>query len=149
MFVGLGAIPSTLIWSLIAEKISYKKAIYGAFILQIISVCLPVFTHEIFSLVISSVLFGGTFLGLTTLFISKGQSLMYKTDDPLNLVSLLTVIYSLGQMLAPMFAGILIGKSNNYNIALIFATVLLILGLISTIFSYKQNESIGEKYELK
>ncbi len=74
---------------------------------------------------------------------------MYKTDDPLNLVSLLTVIYSLGQMLAPMFAGILIGKSNNYNIALIFATVLLILGLISTIFSYKQNESIGEKYELK
>ena len=93
--------------------------------------------------------FGGTFLGLTTLFISKGQSLMYKTDDPLNLVSLLTVIYSLGQMLAPMFAGILIGKSNNYNIALIFATVLLILGLISTIFSYKQNESIGEKYELK
>ena len=25
---------------------------------------------------------------------------MYKTDDPLNLVSLLTVIYSLGQMLA-------------------------------------------------
>ena len=105
------------------------------------------FTHEIFSLVISSVLFGGT-LGLTTLFISKGQSLMYKTDDPLNLVSLLTVIYSLGQMLAPMFAGILIGKSNNYNIALIFATVLLILGLISTIFSYKQNESISKNMNL-
>ena len=47
MFVGLGAMPATLIWSLFAEKFGYNKAIYSALILQIISVGLPIFSHHI------------------------------------------------------------------------------------------------------
>ena len=60
MFVGLGAIPSTLIWSLIAEKSVIKSHLWCIYFTNYkrLSTC---FTHEIFSLVISSVLFGGTF----------------------------------------------------------------------------------------
>lgn len=139
MFVGLGAMPATLIWSLFAEKIGYKKAIYSALILQIISVGLPIFSHHMLGLIIASMLFGATFLGLTTLFMSKSQELMYHTNQKLNLVSLLTVIYSVGQMLAPMIAGLLIGDSNNYQLALTFAMILLILGFIFSIISYRFN----------
>ncbi|MDT0724405.1 YbfB/YjiJ family MFS transporter [Staphylococcus haemolyticus] len=139
MFVGLGAMPATLIWSLFAEKIGYKKAIYSALILQIISVGLPIFSHHMLGLIIASMLFGATFLGLTTLFMSKSQELMYHTNQKLNLVSLLTVIYSVGQMLAPMIAGLLIGDSNNYLLALTFAMILLILGFIFSIISYRFN----------
>lgn len=140
MFVGLGAIPSTVIWSMVAEKIGYDKAIYGGFILQIIGISMPVFSHNSISLIISSLLFGATFLGLTTLFMSKGQQLMYKANGNANYVATLTVIYSVGQMIAPSISGWLIGDSGNYNAALIFATMILIVGLISAIVSFKVTE---------
>ncbi|AYU54250.1 YbfB/YjiJ family MFS transporter [Staphylococcus debuckii] len=137
MFVGLGAIPSTVVWSLIAEKLDYSKATYMAFGLQIISVCLPVISHNIVSLIISSLLFGSTFLGLTTLFMSKGQMLMFQTGSQSNFIATLTVIYSVGQMIAPFVSGYLIGESGNYNSALLFATAILVLGLISSWLSYR------------
>lgn len=137
MFVGLGAIPSTVMWSVIAEKIGYDKATYCAFVLQIIGVSLPILSNHTLILMISSILFGSTFLGLTTLFISTGQKLMYQSGGKSNLVASLTVIYSVGQMVAPAISGVLIGASNNYNIALAFATLVLIIGLFSTMKSYK------------
>ncbi|MGV3128143.1 YbfB/YjiJ family MFS transporter [Staphylococcus simulans] len=137
MFVGLGAIPSTVVWSMIAEKIDYSKATYMAFGLQIISVALPIFSHHIVSLIISSLIFGSTFLGLTTLFMSKGQMLMLETGGKSNFIATLTVIYSIGQMIAPFVSGFLIGESENYNAALLFATVILIIGLISSVISYR------------
>lgn len=137
MFVGLGAIPSTVVWSLIAEKLDYSKATYMAFGLQIISVYLPVISHNIVSLIISSLLFGSTFLGLTTLFMSKGQMLMFQTGSQSNFIATLTVIYSVGQMIAPFVSGYLIGESGNYNSALLFATAILVLGLISSWLSYR------------
>lgn len=137
MFVGLGAIPSTVMWSVIAEKIGYDKATYCAFVLQIIGVSLPILSNHTLILMISSILFGSTFLGLTTLFMSTGQKLMYQSGGKSNLVASLTVIYSVGQMVAPAISGVLIGASNNYNIALAFATLVLIIGLFSTMKSYK------------
>ena len=137
MFVGLGAIPSTVMWSVIAEKIGYDKATYCAFVLQIIGVSLPILSNHTLILMISSILFGSTFLGLTTLFMSTGQKLMYQSGGKSNLVASLTVIYSVGQMVAPVISGVLIGASNNYNIALAFATLVLIIGLFSTMKSYK------------
>ncbi|WP_411860855.1 YbfB/YjiJ family MFS transporter [Mammaliicoccus sciuri] len=135
MFVGMAAIPSCVLWSILGNKIGFIKAIYLAFILQIIGVILPVFSHNIISLIINSCLFGGTFLGLTTLFMSRGQLMSAVSGK--NLVALLTFIYSLGQVAAPYFAGILIGSSNNYNGALIFASSLLILALVAMFMSMR------------
>ncbi|RIL52956.1 YbfB/YjiJ family MFS transporter [Staphylococcus equorum] len=137
MFVGLGAIPSTILWSMMSEKLGYSKATNLAFILQIIAVILPVFSESITSLVISSILFGATFLGLTTLFMSKAQTLMFQSNSKINLVASLTVIYSLGQMIAPALSGVLIGESGNYNAALIFASIILCVGLLSSMYSYR------------
>jgi predicted MFS family arabinose efflux permease len=137
MFVGLGAIPSTILWSMMAEKLGYSKATNLAFILQTIAVILPVFSESITSLVISSILFGATFLGLTTLFMSKAQTLMFQSNSKINLVASLTVIYSLGQMIAPALSGVLIGESGNYNAALIFASIILCVGLLSSMYSYR------------
>ncbi|QJF26063.1 YbfB/YjiJ family MFS transporter [Mammaliicoccus vitulinus] len=135
MFVGLAAIPSCILWSILGNKIGFIKAIYLAFILQFIGVILPVFSHHTVSLIISSCLFGGTFLGLTTLFMSRGQ--LMSAISGKNLVALLTFIYSLGQVIAPYFAGILIGDTDNYNGALIFASSLLILAIIAIFLSQR------------
>lgn len=135
MFVGLAAIPSCILWSILGNKIGFIKAIYLAFILQFIGVILPVFSHHTVSLIISSCLFGGTFLGLTTLFMSRGQ--LMSAISGKNLVALLTFIYSLGQVIAPYFAGILIGDTDNYNGALIFASSLLVLAIVAIFISQR------------
>ncbi|MGO2547602.1 YbfB/YjiJ family MFS transporter [Mammaliicoccus vitulinus] len=135
MFVGLAAIPSCILWSILGNKIGFIKAIYLAFILQFIGVILPVFSHNTVSLIISSCLFGGTFLGLTTLFMSRGQ--LMSAISGKNLVALLTFIYSLGQVIAPYFAGILIGDTDNYNGALIFASSLLVLAIVAIFISQR------------
>ena len=61
MFVGLGAIPSTILWSMLADVLGHGKATYLAFILQIISVVLPIFSESMLSLILSSLLFGSRF----------------------------------------------------------------------------------------
>ena len=66
---------------------------------------------------------------------SRGQ--LMSAVSGRNLVALLTFIYSLGQVMAPYFAGILIGSSNNYNGALIFASSLLILALVAIFISIR------------
>ncbi|UXS59784.1 YbfB/YjiJ family MFS transporter [Staphylococcus ureilyticus] len=137
MFVGLGAIPSTILWSMLADMLGHGKATYLAFILQIISVTLPILSESMLSLILSSLLFGSTFLGLTTLFMSKAQALMYQNNSKLNLVAILTVIYSLGQMIAPALSGLLIGSAGNFNAALIFAAAILCVGLFSSMYSYR------------
>lgn len=138
MFVGLAAIPSCILWSILGNKIGFIKAIYLAFILQFIGVILPVFSHHTVSLIISSCLFGGTFLGLTTLFMSRGQ--LMSAISGKNLVALLTFIYSLGQVIAPYFAGILIGDTDNYNGALIFASSLLVLAIVAIFISQRPDQ---------
>ncbi|WP_436854258.1 YbfB/YjiJ family MFS transporter [Staphylococcus caeli] len=138
MFVGLGAIPSAVLWSMMAGKLGHAKAIYLAFVLQIIGVIMPVFLENIPSLVISSLLFGATFLGLTTLYMSKAQALMFQHNSNLNLVASLTVIYSLGQMIAPAISGLLIGNEGNYDAALIFAAIILAIGLLSSFYSFEK-----------
>src|SRR5699024_12864187 len=70
MFVGLGAIPSNILWSMLADMLGHGKATCLAFILQLISVTLPILSASMLRLILSSLLCGSTFLGLTTLFMS-------------------------------------------------------------------------------
>ena len=62
---------------------------------------------------------------------------MLQTGGKSNFIATLTVIYSIGQMIAPFVSGYLIGDSGNYNAALLFATAILIIGLISSWISYR------------
>ncbi|UWF57088.1 YbfB/YjiJ family MFS transporter [Staphylococcus hyicus] len=136
MFVGLGAIPSTVMWSMIAEKIGNGRATQICFVIQVIAVLMPILTTNIVALMVSSMLFGSTFLGLTTLFMSQGQKIAYETGNG-HVVSLMTFIYSFGQMMAPYVAGVILAHTVGYATALIFASVILTMGLISHIISQK------------
>ncbi|UXS68083.1 YbfB/YjiJ family MFS transporter [Staphylococcus chromogenes] len=137
MFVGLGAIPSTVLWSMISEKIGNGRATQICFIIQVIAVLTPVVTTNVIALIVSSMLFGCTFLGLTTLFMSRGQKMAYETGNS-HIVSVMTFIYSVGQMIAPYIAGLILAKTTGYTFALVFASVILVLGLICHIYSEKK-----------
>lgn len=47
----------------------------------------------------------------------------------------MTLIYSAGQMIAPYISGILIEHTHSYNDALIFAAAILVVGILSSLYS--------------
>lgn len=134
MFVGLGAIPATVLWSMIGQRIGICLSVILAFLLQIVAVLMPIFTVNAFAIALSSMIFGATFLGLTTLFMSKSHQITFETKGN-NLVAVMTLIYSAGQMIAPYISGILIEHTHSYNDALIFAAAILVIGILSSLYS--------------
>ncbi|NCJ15110.1 YbfB/YjiJ family MFS transporter [Staphylococcus pseudintermedius] len=134
MFVGLGAIPATVLWSMIGQRIGICLSVILAFLLQIVAVLMPIFTGNAFAIALSSMIFGATFLGLTTLFMSKSHQITFETKGN-NLVAVMTLIYSVGQMIAPYISGILIERTHSYNDALIFAAAILVVGILSSLYS--------------
>ncbi|WP_438798691.1 YbfB/YjiJ family MFS transporter [Staphylococcus pseudintermedius] len=134
MFVGLGAIPATVLWSIIGQRIGICLSVILAFLLQIVAVLMPIFTVNAFAIALSSMIFGATFLGLTTLFMSKSHQITFETKGN-NLVAVMTLIYSVGQMIAPYISGILIERTHSYNDALIFAAAILVVGILSSLYS--------------
>ncbi|HGH0798436.1 TPA: YbfB/YjiJ family MFS transporter [Staphylococcus pseudintermedius] len=134
MFVGLGAIPATVLWSMIGQRIGICLSVILAFLLQIVAVLMSIFTVNAFAIALSSMIFGATFLGLTTLFMSKSHQITFETKGN-NLVAVMTLIYSVGQMIAPYISGILIERTHSYNDALIFAAAILVVGILSSLYS--------------
>ncbi|MGO4047885.1 YbfB/YjiJ family MFS transporter [Staphylococcus pseudintermedius] len=134
MFVGFGAIPATVLWSMIGQRIGICLSVILAFLLQIVAVLMPIFTVNAFAIALSSMIFGATFLGLTTLFMSKSHQITFETKGN-NLVAVMTLIYSVGQMIAPYISGILIERTHSYNDALIFAAAILVVGILSSLYS--------------
>ncbi|HEC2145620.1 TPA: YbfB/YjiJ family MFS transporter [Staphylococcus delphini] len=134
MFVGLGAIPATVLWSMIGQRIGICLSVILAFLLQIVAVLMPIFTVNAFAIALSSMIFGATFLGLTTLFMSKSHQITFETKGN-NLVAVMTLIYSVGQMIVPYISGILIEHTHSYNDALIFAAAILVVGILSSLYS--------------
>jgi MFS family permease len=127
-FVGLAAVPSCVVWAIAAKKFGYVKALYGAFAIQIVGVILPVLTHSAIGVLLGALLFGGTFMGIVTLTVSYGKMLSPRNSR--KAIGYLTASFGAGQIVGPIVAGNLTARTGSYNDALIFATAVLLLGLV-------------------
>ncbi|KGR92333.1 MFS transporter [Ureibacillus massiliensis 4400831 = CIP 108448 = CCUG 49529] len=140
--VGFGAIPSCFVWSSLAKKYGFVKSLVLSMILQAIGIALPVFWSTQTSLFISALLFGATFMGITTL-----ATTLVRQMSPTNssrIIGYLTAIYATGQMIGPTVAGILTSFTQSYNAALIGAASVVFVGalfLISGIRFDKKDQS--------
>lgn len=126
--VGLGAIPSCILWSTLAKKQGFVITLVLSMILQAIGIALPVFWTSQISLIISALLFGATFMGITTL-----ATTLVRQMNPANssrVISYLTAIYAFGQMIGPTIAGFLTSFTQSYNAALIGAAGVVFIGAL-------------------
>lgn len=124
--VGLVAIPSCIIWSALAKKWGNVKTLIFSMLLQCIGIILPVLLPTKLGLVGSAILFGATFMGITTIATTLARQMIPKNSS--RIIGYLTAIYALGQMIGPSFAGILVEYTDNYNLALIGAASAVGLG---------------------
>lgn len=126
MVVRLGAIPSCIIWSTLAKKWGYVKSLVFSMILQSIGIALPAFWLSQSSLLISALLFGATFMGITTLATTLARQMSPSNSS--RIIGYLTAIYAAGQMIGPTIAGILLSYTQSFNLALIGAASVVFIG---------------------
>lgn len=128
MMVGLAAIPSCLIWSFLANKWGYVKSLVFAMALQSFGIGIPAFWLSKASFVISALLFGATFMGITTLATTLGRQI--NPSNSSRTISNLTAIYAIGQLVGPTLAGVLSFFTHNFNAAMIGAASCILIGAV-------------------
>lgn len=119
--VGLAAVPATVLWQAAGRRTGVRRALVAAFALQTLAALLPALTGNTLAAVLSALLFGGTFMGITMLTMSSAQTLQIGRT-----AATLTAVYGVGQVLGPLVVAPAIGSS--YSIAFAIATGVLALG---------------------
>lgn len=136
LIVGVAAIPSCWLWVRLAEKYRYKQILAIALFVQAFGIIIPAVVATKVGFLISAILFGLTFMGITTLANTIGR------EHAVESLSRLTAVYALGQMVGPMIAGKLLDQLH-FSAAFIFAASCIVLAsCIVTVHLYKEGRII-------
>jgi MFS family permease len=146
VIVGLAATPSTFLWDHLAHRLGQIPALILAYGLQIVSVSLPVVTHDLTLNLIGAILYGNTFVGIVSLALSLiGR---HFPDNPAKAMARLTLSYGLAQIIAPAMTGYIATASGSYQGALEVVACVMGLGMILlyTLNRLEQRESPQSGY---
>ncbi len=126
--VGLAAAPAVMLWDLIARRIGYLGALISAMALQVVGIVLPALTQSLAGLLVSAVLYGGTFLGCVSLVLTMAGRLY--PQSPARLMGRMTLAYGVAQIVAPALTGMLAEASGHYDTGLWLAGGFVALGAL-------------------
>jgi len=134
---GLAALPSTIFWPQLGRYIGTRLALLCAFILQAAGIIVSIGADTVWEVLFAAVTFGGTFLGIVALTLAEGNR--RATHDSRRATAILTVCFSLGQILGPILAGILADAGDGFALPLALAAGCVGSGCLFVIFdrSYK------------
>ncbi|MCX4538509.1 YbfB/YjiJ family MFS transporter [Streptomyces sp. NBC_01669] len=117
--VGLAALPSCALWMRLARRFSRPALLMISLSLQAVGIALPALLTGSASALGAAVLFGATFMGVSTMALAIGTHLQIP-----RAVALLTAGYSLGQILGPVLAAPLL--RHGYHQALLLGAALVL-----------------------
>ncbi|MEJ1994550.1 MAG: YbfB/YjiJ family MFS transporter [Limibacillus sp.] len=126
--VGLTAAPSVAFWAWLARRLGADRAFSLACLVEAAGVALSVVAGGLPGLVLSAVLLGGTFMGITALGLIHARQL--SSGDPRRSLALMTAAFGLGQMIGPVFAGYLYSLQGDFTAATLTATGLLLVAAL-------------------
>jgi MFS family permease len=136
VLVGLTAIPSCVLWAYFGNKYGYMSSLMVLLMIQAVGIALPAISTSSTSFYVSAVLFGATFMGVTTL-----ATAFARNKNPLGsarVIAIMTTIYALGQMIGPSIAGVLTAETESYTWALSGAGLLVFVGALFLLPLVKQ-----------
>lgn len=119
LVVGLAAIPSAALWARLSSLYSHPVLLTAALLLQAGGIVLACTGNGLAAL-IGAVLFGGTFIGISTLTLAAGRQLQFP-----GAVALLTAGYSVGQIIGPVAVSPFV--HNGFRPALAAGAVVVLL----------------------
>ncbi|WP_055590855.1 YbfB/YjiJ family MFS transporter [Streptacidiphilus griseoplanus] len=119
VLVGLAAVPSAALWAGLGRRWSRPGLLLAALTVQAAGIALPALVGGVAPALVSAVLFGATFIGVSTLALAAGAHLRFPRS-----VALLTAGYSVGQILGPLVAAPLL--HHGYRQALLPAACIVL-----------------------
>ncbi len=123
--VGLAAVPSTILWPYLGRRIGNRQALLCAYALQAAGILVSIGAESIVAVLFAAVSFGGTFLGVVALTLTEGN--LRLPGDGRRAAAFLTASFGIGQVLGPVFAGVLADIQEGFAIPLMLASVCVAL----------------------
>ena len=124
--VGIAAVPSTILWPLLARRFGSKRALLAAYAVQAVGIMVSIYAESLVEVIFAAVTFGGTFLGIVAMTLAEGNRRMQ--GDGRRAAAVLTASFSIGQMLGPVLAGILADLQAGFTLPLMLAAISIVLG---------------------
>ncbi|BBI60597.1 MFS transporter [Vreelandella sulfidaeris] len=125
---GLAAAPAVMLWDLVARRVGYLGALIIAMGIQVVGIVLPAITANAAIVLLSAVLYGGTFLGCVSLVLTMAGRLY--PASPARLMGQMTLAYGAAQICAPALTGMLAEASGHYGVGLWLAGGFVTLGAV-------------------
>lgn len=135
LIVGIAGIPSCMVMARVAQKYGILNVIMIAMVIQAFGIMIPAFSKDPWFNLMGAFLYGGTFVGLVSLFLSLGGSLA--KNNPVILMGALTAAYSIGQISAPMYVVWLTEKSGTFSTALYLTSLIVMMGVLTLLVAKK------------
>lgn len=126
LVVGLAAAPSVWFWSKVARRTGLIAAYAWAFVVEAVGVAASVLWPTIPGLLITAVFLGGTIMGITALGLMAAGNLSRR--DPRRTMALMTAVFGLGQVIGPLFAGIVADRTGSLALPSLAAAAALLTG---------------------
>ncbi|MBK3562725.1 YbfB/YjiJ family MFS transporter [Streptomyces sp. MBT62] len=124
VLVGLAAVPSSALWALLGRRWSRPGLLLVALVIQAVGIALPALVGGMAAALVSALLFGATFIGVSTLALATGTQLRFPRS-----VALLTAGYSVGQILGPLAVAPLL--RHGYRPALLLAALVVLAAAVA------------------
>ena len=124
LFVGIAAAPSAALWAWLGARWSLPKLLVVALALQAVGIALPAVAGGAVAALVGAVLFGGTFIGVSTMALAAGRLLGFP-----GAVALLTAGYSAGQIIGPVAVTPLL--HHGFQSALVAAALVVVAAAVA------------------
>jgi predicted MFS family arabinose efflux permease len=129
LVVGLAGTPSVWLWTTIGGRLGLMRGYALACFVEAIGVLLSLWS-EIAGILIAAILLGGTFMAITALGLEAARR--RAGDNPRRVVGLMTVSFSVGQIVGPTIAGYARDVTGSFTTATIAAAVALLVAAALT-----------------
>jgi len=128
LLVGLAAAPSAALWARFTGRFSYAALLVAALLLQAAGIAWAGTGNSAAALA-GAVLFGGTFIGISTLALAAGRALQFP-----GAVALLTTGYSVGQIVGPVAVAPLL--HNGFQQALLAGAAVVLVAALAALLMW-------------
>jgi len=137
---GLSAAPSVALWTWIGRSWGVLRTFAVASLVEAAGVAASALWLHTTGVIVAAVFVGGTFMGLTALGLiaARETSPDGASGDPRSRIALMTVSFSAGQILGPIFAGYVYDATGSLAMPSLAAVAALVLSALLSIVSDAQ-----------
>lgn len=126
LMIGVVAVPSCILWDLIARKVGDVNALILASVVEVVGIIAPTLGFGLTGVITGAVLYGATAIAIVSLTLTMAGH--YYPAQPAKMMGKMSIAYGLAQIIAPALTGWITDGQSGYVIGLYIAAGVMSLG---------------------